>query len=185
MLVSVDPSAYASKSEYLARLSEETDEKGFDDIVVLAPVPELVTQASSITAPGCVVNIFAGIPVGNEAKLPLTNVYQRRVRYIGSSGSRINDLQTVLEKARTGRLDTNRSVGVIGGIAQALKAVESVAKGETPAKTILFPSVPDFPLTALEDLRAVDRGVADRLSNGTVWTREAEAHFLAFHVSRP
>ena len=184
-LITLDPTAYASDSEYLARVAEETDHQGCDDIVVLAPIPELVAQASSQAAPGCVVNIFAGIPVGSEADLPLSDVYLRQVRYTGSSGSRVEDLNTVLEKARTGRLDANRSLGVIGGISQALDALQRVARGETPSKAVLFPSVPDFPLTALEDLRTADPDAADLLADGSVWTREAEDRFLAAHLVMP
>jgi len=184
-LVTLDPTAYPSAADYLARVAEEAEGRGCDDIIVLAPIPDLVAQASSQAAPGCVVNIFAGIPVGNESELDLSGVYLRRVRYIGSSGSRIEDLQTVLEKARTGRLDANRSLGVIGGIGQALDAVQRVARGETPAKTVLFPSVPDFPLAALEELGESAPQVVRLLTDGAVWTRKAEERFLADHVVIP
>jgi len=184
-LVTLNSSDCSSQAEYLSRVTEETGGEGCDDIVVLAPIPELVAQASTQVAAGCVVNIFAGIPVGNEAKLSLSEISLRRVRYIGASGSRIEDLKTVLEKAHTGRLDANRSLGVVGGIAQALEAVESVARAETPAKTVLFPSIPDFPLTALEDLGSADPAIADLLADSAVWTREAEEQFLASHLVIP
>lgn len=184
-LITLDPGAYASDTDYLARLAHEIDRQGCDDIVVLAPIPELVAQASTQAAPGCVINIFAGIPVGNHASLDLSDAYLRQVRYIGSSGSTIEDLKTVLHKAHTGRLDANRSLGVIGGIAQALDSVERVARGETPAKTVLFPGVPDFPLTALEDLRTLDPQLADLLTDGSIWTRRAEERFLEEHLALP
>jgi len=184
-LITLDPGAYPNEADYLARIAEETDHQGYDDIIVLAPVPELVVQAGAQAAERCVVNIFAGIPVGSEAKLSLSDIYLRGVRYIGSSGSRVDDLKTVLDKAHTGRLDANRSLGVIGGLAQAHDAVTRVARGETPAKTVLFPGVPDFPLTVLDDLRAADSDAADLLTEGSVWTREAEDRFLAAHISIP
>jgi threonine dehydrogenase-like Zn-dependent dehydrogenase len=184
-LVTLDPTAYPNAAAYLARVTEEAEGQSCDDIIVLAPIPDLVAQAATQAAPGCVVNIFAGIPVGNESELDLSGVYLRGVRYIGSSGSRIEDLQAVLEKARTGRLDANRSLGVIGGIAQALDAVQRVARGETPAKTVLFPSVPDFPLAALEELGQTDPGVVELLTDGAVWTRAAEERFLSDHVVIP
>ncbi|MFQ6057966.1 MAG: alcohol dehydrogenase catalytic domain-containing protein, partial [Anaerolineae bacterium] len=54
---------------YRERLWEETEGRGFDDIVVLAPSVEAVEMAAEYLAPGGVMNIFAGLPRGTKAVL--------------------------------------------------------------------------------------------------------------------
>ncbi len=43
---------------------------------------------------------------------------------------------------------------------------------------VIYPQVASFPLTALAELKTVAPTVYDRLGDGGVWTREAEAEFL-------
>ena len=47
-----------------------------------------------------------------------------------------------------------------------------------PGKIVIFPAVPDFPLTALPDLRETLPGVYAKLAGGRTWTAAAEEAFL-------
>ena len=92
-------------------------------------------------------------------------------------------MQTVLDEAAAGRLNTNTSLAALGDIAQAHKGVCAVAEAKFNGKTVLFPSVADFPLVTLEELRRAEPDVGELLADGPVWTREAEARFLEKHVA--
>lgn len=90
-----DPEAYkALINPYL--------ENGFDDIVVLAPVPALISNSARYLAPEGVMNVFAGVARGTMAEVDLSDVYLKQTRWIGQSGSTIQDLRTMLEQEGAG-----------------------------------------------------------------------------------
>jgi threonine dehydrogenase-like Zn-dependent dehydrogenase len=151
---------------------------GFDDIVVLAPVPALIEEACSRLADGGVMNIFAGVPRGTIAALDLSSVYLRGVRWVGSSGSRPADLEYTLHEAESGNLATNRSVAAIGGIDAVWDGVKAVKDARFPGKIVIFPQISRLPLVALPDLKDVLPGVYARLDAGRFWTRAAEEELL-------
>jgi len=161
-----------------AAIEELTGGRGFDDIVILAPVPALIEQACTCLAGGGVMNIFAGLPRGTIAKMALSDVYLRGVRYMGSSGSRPADLEYTLREAESGSLATNRSVAAIGGIDSVWDGVEAVKEARFPGKTVIFPQILHLPLVALPDLKNTLPKVYDRLEDGRFWTREAEDELL-------
>jgi threonine dehydrogenase-like Zn-dependent dehydrogenase len=169
-LVAFDPTAHGDEAQQNEALREITGGNGYDDVVVLAPVPKLIAQTSALVAPQAVVNIFAGVPVGTMADLDLSNIYLHGVRYLGTSGSKLLDMRRVMEKAQSGELNTNRSLGAVGGMDQVRKAVEGVAEGTFDGKTVIFPGIDSMPLTPAED---VDE------TNGEVWSSEAEDRFLS------
>jgi threonine dehydrogenase-like Zn-dependent dehydrogenase len=152
--------------------------RGFDDIVVLAPVPALIEGACPYLAEGGVMNIFAGVPRGTIAKLDVSSVYMRGARWVGSSGSRPSDLEFTLHQAESGGLATNRSVAAIGGIGAVGDGVKAVKEARFPGKTVIFPQILDLPLVAVPDLKEVLPGVYEKLEGGRFWTREAEEELL-------
>lgn len=154
---------------------------GYNDIVVLAPVPALVEQSVTVAADNAFVNLFAGLGIGTMAKIPL-DALCRGVKLIGCSGSRIRDLRRVLQLVEAGELDTNRSVAAIGGLDAAHDGLKAVKDARFPGKTVIYTQIPSFPLTALEDLARTLPEVAAKLSPEGAWTQEAEEalleHFL-------
>ena len=71
---------------------------GFDDIIVLAPIPAVVTDASTYLASQGVMNVFAGVARGTMAKLDLSDVYLKQARVIGHSASVMSDMEEVLNQ---------------------------------------------------------------------------------------
>lgn len=155
-----------------------TGGKGFDDIVILAPVAALIEDANRHLAVKGKLNIFAGVPRGTIANLDLSRVYLRGARWLGSSGSRIGDLEYTLSEAENGNLPTNRSVAAIGGINAVGDGVRGVKEAKFPGKTVIFPQIADLPLTALPELKTVLPNVYEKLDGGRFWTREAEEELL-------
>ena len=164
-------------SEYEARMAPFR-ERGFDDIVVLAPVPAAVADAAACLAPGGVMNIFAGVGCGTMADLDLSNVYLKDVRVIGHSASSIDDLGLALRQAESGQLSPNRSVAAIGSLSAAGEGLKAVQKMAFSGKVVIFPHIREMPLTALADLKRVLPSVYARLKHGREWTVEAEHEFL-------
>ncbi len=163
---------------YFDRLRELAGPDGFDDIMVVAASADAIAEAAPFLAEDGVFNIFAGLPRGTTAPIDLSNVALRNARYIGSSGSKIVDMQRVLDKVRDGQLTTRRSVAAISGMAGAKIGLQGVAEGRFAGKAIVFPQIPDLGLTPLTELKDVLPSVYAKLEDGRYWTNEAEAELL-------
>ena len=153
-------------------------ESGFDDIVVLAPIPAVISDAATYLAPKGVMNIFAGVARGTMADLDLSDVYLKNVRIIGHSASSIDDLRLMLSQAESGRLSPNRSVAAIGSLGAARDGLQAVLDTVFPGKVVIFPHIKDMPLTPLSELKDKLPTVHAKLKDGREWTVEAEAEFL-------
>ena len=153
-------------------------EEGFDDIVVLAPVPRVISDAAAHLADGGVMNVFAGVARGTMADLDLSDVYLKDVRVIGHSASTIDDLRLMLNQAESGELSPNRSVAAIGSLSAAKDGLRAVQEADFPGKVIIYPHIREMPLTGLSDLQARFPTVYAKLRNGREWTVEAEREFL-------
>jgi hypothetical protein len=153
-------------------------ERGFDNIVVLAPVPAVIAGAAAYLAPGGVLNIFAGVGRGTVAHLDLNGVIFNAVRFIGHSGSSIDDLRLTLAQAEAGALSPNRSVAAVGSLGAARDGLQAVRDTTFAGKIVIYPHINDLPLTALPDLKHTLPTVHARLKDGREWTVEAEEEFL-------
>jgi threonine dehydrogenase-like Zn-dependent dehydrogenase len=153
-------------------------EQPFDDIVVLAPVPPLVSSSADDLAPGGTLNIFAGVARGTMTDLDLSDVYLKNVRYIGQSGSMIEDLRTMLNQSESGLLSPNRTVAAVGSLNAARDGLKAVQEAVFPGKVVIFPHIKDMPLTALPELKDKLPTVYAKLKDGHEWTVEAEEEFL-------
>jgi threonine dehydrogenase-like Zn-dependent dehydrogenase len=158
----------------MARFKEE----GFDDIVVLAPFPRVISDAATHLAPGGVMNIFAGVARGTMVDLDLSDVYLKNVRIIGHSASKIDDLRLMLNQAESGELSPNRSVAAIGSLGAARDGLQAVQEADFPGKVVIYPQIKEMPLTGLVDLKDQFPTVYAKLRYGREWTVEAEREFL-------
>jgi len=151
---------------------------GFDDVIVLAPVAALIADGATWLADGGVLNIFAGVARGTMASFDVSDIYLRDVRYIGQSGSKIDDMRLMLFQAETGTLSPNRSVAAIGSLDAAWDGIKAVKEQTFPGKIVIYPNIEDLPLTPLADLKEKLPTVYARLKDGREWTNEAEAELL-------
>jgi threonine dehydrogenase-like Zn-dependent dehydrogenase len=165
------------KEAYEASMARFRDQ-AFDDIVVLAPIPAVITDASTYLAPKGVMNIFAGVARGTMANLDLSDVYLKDVRVIGHSASTIDDLRLMLNQAESGLLSPNRSVAAIGSLSAVRDGLKAVLDTTFPGKVVIFPNIKEMPLTALSDLKEALPTVYALLKDGREWTVEAEQEFL-------
>jgi hypothetical protein len=153
-------------------------EGGFDDIIVLAPVPPVIGDAATYLAPGGEMNVFAGVARGTMVDLDLSDTYLRDTRVIGHSASTIDDLRLMLTQAESGQLSPNRSVAAVGSLDAARDGLQAVQDTVFPGKVVIYPHIKEMPLTALPDLKEVLPSVYAKLKDGREWTLEAEEEFL-------
>jgi threonine dehydrogenase-like Zn-dependent dehydrogenase len=167
----LDKEAYAAG---MARFRQA----GFDDIIVLAPVPAVIADAAQWLAPRGVMNVFAGVARGVTTQLDLSDVYLKDARVIGHSASTIDDLRLMLHQAESGELSPNRSLAAVGSLSAAKDGLAAVRDTVFPGKVVIFPHIKELPLTALPDLAETLPSVHALLKDGREWTVEAEAEFL-------
>lgn len=160
------------------QMLEQVGGPGFDDIMVMAPSVAAIEEAAEYLAPGGVMNIFAGVQRGTLARLDLSDVYRRDVRFIGHSGLTTEDMQITLGLVEAGRLSPNRLVAAIGSLSAARDGLRAVQDAVFPGKIVIYPHIKEFPLTVLADLEKALPEVYAKLKNGREWTVEAEEEFL-------
>ena len=180
-LVTINPTKLTA-TEFDARLHELSDNIGFDDIVSLVPVASLIEHAADFLAKGGWFNIFAGVARGTMAQIDMNPIIDGGARVIGSSGSSIADMRETLSKVESGELSTNYSLAAIGGMRSAREGIIAVKEGRFPGKTLVFPLIPDLPLTPLADLEQSYPTVYAKLKDGQFWTKEAEEEFLRLNM---
>ncbi len=150
---------------------------GYTDVILLAPVPALVTQAVDFSASCGFVNLFAGLGIGTITNVSLRKICEG-VKIIGCSGSRISDLNHVLKSVEAGYRDTNRSVAAIGGLFSAHEGLKAVKEAQFPGKIVIYPQILDLPLIPLEKIPETLTEVGPYLSVDGTWTQQAEEKLL-------
>ncbi|HEX7400375.1 MAG TPA: alcohol dehydrogenase catalytic domain-containing protein, partial [Candidatus Limnocylindrales bacterium] len=153
-------------------------EPGFSYVAVMVPAPAIVAQAIELAGEGCRLNLFAGFALGTRAALDLDALIAKRGYLLGTSGSEIPDMQTVIGKLERGELDTNISLDAITGmegVTEALAAVEARTSG---GKIVVYPALHELGMIRLSELAVRFPTVAAGLRDGR-WTRAAEEALLA------
>jgi threonine dehydrogenase-like Zn-dependent dehydrogenase len=140
----------------------------FDYIVLMAPVPALVVASIPSAADKAIINIFAGIPANVNADIDLDAYIAKRLFFIGTSGSTLDDMKLVLSKVVSRQLDTNLSVAAVSGLDGAIDGIRAVEKNLVPGKILVYPSCRGLKVTPLTDLAS-----KLPLSDG-LWTKQAE-----------
>ncbi len=145
--------------------------------ILMAPVPELVAAAVQNSAARGIINIFAGIPATVSGPIDLDAYVEKRLYFIGTSGSTLDDMKRMLEKVESDRLDTNVSVAAISGFEGSVDGIRAVENRSIPGKIMVYPACKSMGLIRLEELAQKLPEVAACLKDG-LWTMEAERVLL-------
>jgi hypothetical protein len=95
-----------------------------------------------MTAADAVVNVFAGLTRGTQARIDLNQVAQhgvrlhRRQRLVHRRSAR-----TCATWWRASQLPTNRSVAAIAGMEGVAEGLEAVANGRFAGKVVIYPNL--------------------------------------------
>jgi threonine dehydrogenase-like Zn-dependent dehydrogenase len=151
---------------------------GFDDIIVLAPLPKVISDVAQYLKQDGTLNIFAGVARGTMTDLDVSDVYLKGTRWIGQSGSTIADMRSTLDQAESGTLSPNRAAAAVGSLSAFRDGLRAVQDAVYPGKVVIFPHIKELPLTALPDLKDTMPTVYEKLADGREWTKEAEEEFF-------
>ncbi len=158
--------------------ASEPLQPGYTYLTCLVPAPAVLAQSVDLAGDGAIVNAFAGFATGTLAELDLQRIIERHVFLIGTSGSEMADLASVLQKVESGVLDTSISLDAVTGMAGFGDAITSVIERTSGGKIMVYPELHDLGLVRLVDLPDQLPGVAALLDDGR-WTRAAEQELLA------
>lgn len=180
-LVYVNTNNVGDAKQYLMDL---TDGKGYDDVMLMAPVKPVCELADSVLAYDGCINFFAG-PTNHEfsATVNFYNLHYNATHLLGTSGGNTDDMRESLKLMETGRLNPAVMVTHVGGIDSAKESTLNLPniKG---GKKLIYTHV-DMPLTAIDDFEELGKtdpffkGLSDivKRSNG-LWSAEAEKYLL-------
>ena len=162
-----------------------TDDKGFDDVFVFAPVSSLIEQGDQILGRDGCLNFFAG-PTDHKlsARFNFYEVHYGAHHLVGTSGGNTEDMKEALRMIAEGRLNPAGMITHVGGLDAAAEATLNLP--HIPGgKKLIYPQI-SLPLTAIDDF--AERGKTDPLMkalaeicarhNG-LWSGEAEEYLLA------
>ncbi|MDQ7992350.1 MAG: alcohol dehydrogenase catalytic domain-containing protein [Propionicimonas sp.] len=178
-LASVVDSTAAERGVPLRVVNSMTSplEPGYTYLTCLVPVPALLSQAVDLAADGAIVNAFAGFPAGTLAELDLQGIVERHVFLLGTSGSEMSDMRSLLDKLETGALDTSISLDAVCGMAGFADAIDAVNNRTSGGKIMVYPRLHDLGLVRLSELPEKLPAVAAAMTDGR-WTPAAEAALL-------
>ena len=154
----------------------------FNYVALMAPIPKLVAGAVIDAAANAIINIFAGIHAHVTGDIDLDTYIEKHCYFIGTSGSVLSDMQTVLAKVESGLLNTDISVAAVCGLDGAVEGIRAVENHLIGGKIIVYPACEGLPLTTLEKLAETLPDVAAQLDDG-LWNIKAEKALLE-HYSK-
>jgi L-sorbose 1-phosphate reductase len=167
------------EAEYQAVMEDIMRRGGVDDIELMAASSKVVEDSCQYLASNGVINLFAGMKRGT--KMPVNSWMisgEKQIRFIGHSGSGLDDQKAVVNHYITGDLNPNLSVSAIGGLNQIPDGIRAMKNSVFAGKIVIFPQIEDFPLTSLQDMKSVLPEVAEKLGENDTWNIEAEQAFL-------
>ena len=163
----------------------EISRGGFDDVFVMAPLPELFSMAERVCREDGCVNFFAG-PAKKEVpgSLNLYRIHYDGIHVVGTTGSVPEDTVEIIRLIERGNIRPGAMVSHILGLNAVPGAIFAMEK-PSGAKKVCYTGL-DIPLTAIADFGEL--GKTDPLyreldaivrRNGGLWCAEAERYLLA------
>ena len=158
--------------------------KGYDDVVVFAPVPSVVELGDDILGEDGCLNFFSG-PSNTEFKANFNfyNVHYQSTHIVGTTGGNTADMQESLDMMSEGKLNPAVLITHIGGLDAAAETTQNLP--QIPGGKKLIYTHINMPLTAIDDFE--EKGKTDPLfaeldklckAHNGLWNYEAEKLLL-------
>lgn len=181
-LVYVNTNTTPDAENYIMGL---TGNKGFDDVMVFAPVRSVVEMGDRLLGKDGCLNFFAG-PANSEFKAEFNfyNVHYASTHVVGTSGGNTQDMIESIEMMNKSLLNTASMITHIGGLNSVVDTVMNLPK-IPGGKKLIYTNI-DLPLTAIADFEKL--GETDEMfraldeickRHNQLWNAEAEKYLLA------
>ena len=181
-LMYVNTAMHENPVGYLMSL---TGDKGYDDVLVFAPVKPIVEQGDKILAKDGCLNFFAG-PTNPEfsADFNFYNVHYASTHVVGTSGGNTDDMIESLKMMEQGKIDPSAMITHVGGMNAVIETTLNLPK-IAGGKKLMYTHI-EMPLIAIIDFESL--GETDPLykkldelvkKNKGLWSCEAEKYLLA------
>lgn len=181
-LVYVNTAAFEKPEEHLLSLSNG---KGYDDVLVFAPVRPVVETGDKILGHDGCLNFFAGPSnTAFSAEFNFYNVHYNSTHVVGTSGGNTDDMVESLQMMEKGWIDPSAMITHIGGLNCVVETTLNLPK-IPGGKKLIYTNI-DMELTAIADFK--EKGSSDPLfaglaeiveRNNGLWCAEAEKFLLA------
>lgn len=162
-----------------------SDYEGYHDILVMAPVSQVVEQADAIAGKDCCINFFSGPTTKTfSAKLNYYDVHYNGKHVLGTSGGDTDDMRQSLRLIEKGDINPAVMITHIGGldaVADTTLNLPNIPGG----KKLIYTNL-ELELTAISDFK--EKSEEDPLfeglynivkNNQMLWSAEAEKYLLA------
>ena len=174
----------ATVDDPVKHLRSFTDDKGFDDVFVFAPVRPVVEQGDAILGfDGCL-NFFAG-PTNQDFKAEFNfyNVHYAFTHIVGTSGGNTDDMREALKMMGEGKINPAVMVTHVGGLDAVVETTKNLPK-IPGGKKLMYTNI-SMPLVSLYKLGELGKddpfyaGLHEIVStNDYIWNKEAEDYLL-------
>ena len=165
-------------------LLQLTDNKGYDDVFVYAPISSVVELGDSILGfDGCL-NFFAG-PLDKTfgAKFNFYNVHYAQHHTVGTSGSTLEDMKDVVRLIGENKINPSAMITHVGGINAIIDTTINLPK-IPGGKKLIYTHI-NLELTAIKDFENLGKtdnrfSILDKLikENNGLWSAKAEKYLL-------
>ena len=161
-----------------------TDGKGYDDVLVFAPVTAMVEMGDHLLATDGCLNFFSG-PSDKDFKATLNfyNVHYASTHVVGTSGGNTDDMKEAVNMMNAGKINPAILVSHVGGLCAVPEATLHYPE-ISGSKKLIYTGV-DMPLTAIDDFEKLGRedpffAKLNELcmANNGLWSSEAEKYLL-------
>ncbi len=165
-----------------AVLMGHTDNKGYDDVFVMAPIPALIEQGDAILARDGCLNFFAGpSDTGFKAPINFYNVHYNASHLAAASGGNNDDLIEVLGYLSERKINPSFMITHVGGLDSAIETTLNLPK-IPGGKKLIYTHV-SMPLTAIDDFEKLGENdpffaKLAELCPDKVWTVAAENYII-------
>ncbi|MFA7567810.1 MAG: zinc-binding dehydrogenase [Alkalispirochaeta sp.] len=178
----VNTAEISNPVEHLKGLTD--DGKGYDDVLVMAPVGLVIEQGDRILRRGGCLNFFAG-PTSTDftARINFYDLHYEGHLYVGTSGGNTEDMRISLQLMEEGRINPSIMITHVGGLNAVVETTLNLPN-IPGGKKLIYTHV-DMPLTAITDMAELGKSdpfMADLAEiiarhNG-LWNGEAEKYVL-------
>ena len=173
-----------SSGDPVAVLREISGGTGYDDVVVMAPVPAVIEQGDAILGfDGCL-DFFSGPrDAGFKAPFNFYDVHYASHHIVGTSGGNVDDMKEAIDIMSKG-MDPAGLITHIGGLNTVIDTTLNLPNIKGGKKMVYTQLT--MPLTAIDDFAALGQtkpvyAELDRIckAHGGLWNAEAEAYLLS------